>query len=886
MGASGTSPYTLLNVAEDIQYVKLRGIYRDLIHQHKQGKITDIDFRSKVRAYETLSDFDKRKRYDSEKQWISDLPLDKYTAQQLAAEPSLIGTLQNRLKNATCTEINSQDPVTGHTALYCAARAGCVAGVTFLTEQGADPDLSQRTQSTALHAASFYGHADVVACLLKSGADYRMKNSGKSTAEEEASNNEVKQIFTELHSAPYVRAAANEIDWFSENFPVEHIDEQYYLQQQTLLHCASKKGHVDLVRLLVERRSANLDIVDNNLNSALHLAAYGGHDKVVDYLLNRGCDSTLRNRWGTTAEDEGTKHGDRIISLFRAMRSRDMFEMVRTGATWWFEYYFDAKKPDSVDADGTSLLYCACRSGHVAVARWLLLHGASVNMPMKKSPKSTPLHAAKYYGHVPVVQLLIDFGADLTIKNEHGLSALDEDIPKSVDEKTASKLKQLLRQYQLSSMEQKSIDVHIYDTGDSPVEKVRVHHSAVYADLLNALPDDFKSRVGYFSIARRRLRFDDPDTTIIAAVCRARYTNSKFITTPLCLTFHRSFERGGDIQPSTRQDPEFNSRTFHGQFLKHCKIDRIELRSSATEKQTFAAGGLTFTFAEGTVENDIIFEAKTVSNIDPEDYGLPGCLCLFEARLCRSTDKLAKLPSVSMANHTDAYLYTLAKQTCYWYRSETRQDQLPVLDSVHAFVQHLPVIPPFLFLPIDMIIAASLGQPLVPRTQPVNCNSLVLQQHDATNFPERAYHGTAIQVVPSILIDGFVLPGTVVACGKRISPPPNHIARGRKAFGVEDFAHAVFLSPSVHYSSCGAYAVPFSSANRQMIPVLECSVKRKSYKVYGCTVPGYNRNTGDNLDAIEWRLENPADVVINAVLFIPMNTTLDAAVRERMIRAS
>jgi ankyrin repeat protein len=47
-----------------------------------------------------------------------------------------------------------------------------------------------------------------------------------------------------------------------------------------------------------------LDIVDRNKNSSLHLVAYVGHSSIVDYLLNRGADSSLINKWDMTAEQE------------------------------------------------------------------------------------------------------------------------------------------------------------------------------------------------------------------------------------------------------------------------------------------------------------------------------------------------------------------------------------------------------------------------------------------------------------------------------------------------------------------------------------------------------------------------------------------------------
>ncbi|CAF4840858.1 unnamed protein product, partial [Rotaria magnacalcarata] len=81
--------------------------------------------------------------------------------------------------------LNAQDPSTGHTTLYCAARAGNIEAVLFLIEQGAEPDLSQREKRTALHAAAYYGHADVVRCLLENGANYRVKDQNNNTAEDQ-----------------------------------------------------------------------------------------------------------------------------------------------------------------------------------------------------------------------------------------------------------------------------------------------------------------------------------------------------------------------------------------------------------------------------------------------------------------------------------------------------------------------------------------------------------------------------------------------------------------------------------------------------------------------------------------------------------------------------
>jgi ankyrin repeat protein len=109
--------------------------------------------------------------------------------------------------------------------------------VKFLTEHRAEPDLIQRTGSIALHSAAFCGHFDVARYLLASRANYRIINSARNTAEEEAFNDDVTRVFDELKQNAYVRVAADELDWFYENGLTQHQDTEYFAQCQTLTLC-------------------------------------------------------------------------------------------------------------------------------------------------------------------------------------------------------------------------------------------------------------------------------------------------------------------------------------------------------------------------------------------------------------------------------------------------------------------------------------------------------------------------------------------------------------------------------------------------------------------------------------------------------------------------
>ncbi len=111
---------------------------------------------------------------------------------------------------------------------------------------------------------------------------------------------------------------------------------------------------------------------------------------------------------------------------------------------------------DALNASGENALMLAALRGHVGLMRLLIRQGAEVNQPgwtplhyaaTHASPvsvemidllleqhayidaaspnESTPLMMAARYGHPDSVRLLLESGADVTIKNQQGLTALD-----------------------------------------------------------------------------------------------------------------------------------------------------------------------------------------------------------------------------------------------------------------------------------------------------------------------------------------------------------------------------------------------------------------------------------------------------------------------------
>jgi len=83
--------------------------------------------------------------------------------------------------------------------------------------------------------------------------------------------------------------------------------------------------------------------------------------------------------------------------------------------------------PDAVDdyaEDGFTPLGLACYFGQAEVARYLVLKGASVNLPSNNGFNVFPIHSAAAGNYTDIVRLLIDNDASVNVKQQAGATPL------------------------------------------------------------------------------------------------------------------------------------------------------------------------------------------------------------------------------------------------------------------------------------------------------------------------------------------------------------------------------------------------------------------------------------------------------------------------------
>jgi len=200
------------------------------------------------------------------------------TALHVAVDKRLLDGIRLLLGHGA--DINARD-INGQTPLYRIVKSVAIIPedrgfdvAKLLLEQGADPDVKDSDDSTPLHAASYYGNVKIAHLLLDHGASVHARN---------------KKGQTPLHEAVYT---------------------------------ARDYGagcHFDAMQLLL-MHGTDVDTLDNDHSSPLHVASKYGRIRATRLLLQNGANIHPRNHEGRTplqvAQTEGHEEFTRLLSEY------------------------------------------------------------------------------------------------------------------------------------------------------------------------------------------------------------------------------------------------------------------------------------------------------------------------------------------------------------------------------------------------------------------------------------------------------------------------------------------------------------------------------------------------------------------------------------------
>jgi len=276
--------------------------------------------------------------------------------------------------------VNGVQEVQNWSPLDAAVSYGSNEIIQILIQNGADMNLRNEENMTALLWAVRNGRGEAVGLLLEKGAHLHAKDNDDKTALHLAAEMGHGNVLELLLAKGLGLHLADKID-------------------KTALHWAAEGGHAACVELLITN-GADVRSGDIDDKTALHWAAGQGHKAAVSALIAGGSDIDSKDRDGKTAMHWAAENGHKA-----AVRA-----LIENGASL-----------QSEDQGGRTALHWAARMGNETVVKLLVEN--RVDLDTKDLGGRTAMHWAALRGHAAVVSLLAREGADLHIEDLAGQTA-------------------------------------------------------------------------------------------------------------------------------------------------------------------------------------------------------------------------------------------------------------------------------------------------------------------------------------------------------------------------------------------------------------------------------------------------------------------------------
>ncbi|CAD6442463.1 4cecb410-8850-4ae9-86e2-1cd6439bea72 [Sclerotinia trifoliorum] len=301
------------------------------------------------------------------------------------SELSIVNFLLDR--NAT---VDQTGPPLFLTPLHFASINGRKDIVARILEARADPSLQDNDGNTAFHHASQYGHLETLQILYQQGSREHINQANK------------------RHNAP--------------------------------LHLASGYDHPETAKWLLDSGAA-INQAGESAATPLSLACGGGCVNTVRMLLDRGADIHKRNNYSFTPILLVCLNPH--LEIFKMLRDQGaLISDVTSNKDTCFHQIIDSSQGFTNDSKeiingliggggninqpnihGCPPLHSACRQEKLKFVEYLIRLGADVNQ-VRSQGNITALMEACCQQDSRITKVLLQYNADTTIANNHGVTAL------------------------------------------------------------------------------------------------------------------------------------------------------------------------------------------------------------------------------------------------------------------------------------------------------------------------------------------------------------------------------------------------------------------------------------------------------------------------------
>jgi len=335
------------------------------------------------------------------------------------------------------------------------------AGVRALIESGADVNAAQVDGTTALHWAAFHDDAELVGLLLRAGAEVNAANLYGVPPLAQASingNAAIVELLLEAGADANAKMKGGETALMlaTRSGNVEAVKALLASGAdanvrerlgQTALMWAAAEGHVDVVLALIDAGADLTASLDSGF-TPFFFAVREGHLDVVREFLAKGIDLNATMQPAGGVGERASRRTPPTTPLILAVQNAH-FEVaialleagadpndVRNGFTP-LHLIPGVRKPDSSDVSDGAPPRGAGRLSSVDFVREIVKRGADVNFRLAEGARripntssqieaagATPFLFAADRSDVPLMQLLLELGADPLMPNFNGATPL------------------------------------------------------------------------------------------------------------------------------------------------------------------------------------------------------------------------------------------------------------------------------------------------------------------------------------------------------------------------------------------------------------------------------------------------------------------------------